>query len=45
MIMAGGGSVVCVMIAVVCGGLWEQEVAGKAHVVARLNGTWACVQV
>jgi len=41
---AGGGSLVCVMIAIVCGTLWEQDKTGKAAVVARLNLSWVFVQ-
>lgn len=41
---AGGGSLVCVMIAIVCGTLWEEDKTGKAAVVARLNLSWVFVQ-
>lgn len=41
---AGGGSLVCVMMAVVCGTLWEEDRKGKSVVVARLNLSWVFVQ-
>ena len=42
---AGGGSLVCVMVAIVCGGAWEVDVDGKGEVIKRLNETWLFVQV
>ena len=41
---AGGGSLVCVMMAIVCGTLWEEDQAGKALVIKRLNESWVQVQ-
>lgn len=41
---AGGGSLVCVMIAIVCGTFWEEDKKGKGVVVARLNLCWVFVQ-